>query len=153
MAREVCERCRIPHLDLDDIAWAVDIEDVGKRLPLQDSQAALDDFLQKHNQWVIEGCYGDLIERAVPLCTELRFLNPDIETCVANSHTRQREREMVRSQAEYEKLINDLIAWVRQYETRDDEFSLARHRAIFDSFTGQKREFTEFPEGRASQKQ
>jgi len=30
---------------------------------------------------------------------------------------------------------------VRQYDTRDDEYGLARHRAIFDGFAGPKREY------------
>jgi hypothetical protein len=30
---------------------------------------------------------------------------------------------------------------VRQYDTRDDEYGLARHRAIFDGFTGRKHEY------------
>lgn len=41
-------------------------------------------FYPGHNeQWVIEGCYGDLILAALPSRTELRFLNPGIEACVA----------------------------------------------------------------------
>ena len=35
---------------------------------------------------------------------------------------------------------NQLVAWVREYETRDDEYGLARHRAIFDAYAGRKRE-------------
>jgi hypothetical protein len=31
---------------------------------------------------------------------------------------------------------------VRAYETRDDEFSLRGHRALFDRFAGAKREMT-----------
>jgi hypothetical protein len=29
---------------------------------------------------------------------------------------------------------------VREYETRTDEYSLSRHRELFDRFTGRKRE-------------
>ena len=36
-----------------------------------------------HVEWVIEGCYGDLIEAAAARCTELRFLNPGADVCIA----------------------------------------------------------------------
>ncbi len=31
-----------------------------------------------------------------------------------------------------------LIGWIRDYQTRTDTFSLAAHRALFDSFGGSK---------------
>jgi hypothetical protein len=33
-----------------------------------------------------------------------------------------------------------LLQWVREYETREDEYSLARHRELFETFRGLKRE-------------
>jgi hypothetical protein len=36
-----------------------------------------------------------------------------------------------------------LIRWVREYETRDDEFSLRRHRQLFAEFDGEKVEYTD----------
>lgn len=35
-----------------------------------------------------------------------------------------------------------LIDWVREYETRDDEFSLREHRRLFDTHDGPKTEYT-----------
>ena len=35
-----------------------------------------------------------------------------------------------------------LLDWVRDYETRDDVYSLSGHRWLFDWFSGVKREFT-----------
>ena len=64
----------------------------------------------------------------------------------SNTRTRPREREMTGSDAEYKKLVNGLIQWIRQYETRDDEFSFTRHQAIFELFDGAKREFTKLPD-------
>jgi hypothetical protein len=34
------------------------------------------------------------------------------------------------------------VAWVREYETRNDEYGLKRHRQIYDQFSGSKREYT-----------
>ncbi len=38
-------------------------------------------------------------------------------------------------------MLEDLISWVREYETRQDEYGLAHHRAIYDHFQGTKREY------------
>lgn len=35
-----------------------------------------------------------------------------------------------------------LIGWVREYETREDEFSLREHRRLFDAHGGPKVEYT-----------
>lgn len=141
MAHALADRPAMAHLDFDDIAWEPDAW--GARRSLQETVAVLDEFMRNHSLWVIEGCYGDLIEHVVPHCTELCFLNPGIDTCIANCRKRPREQDAASSRVEYQKLLDDLLTWVRQYESRDDEFSLKRHRAIFESFTGQKQEFTE----------
>ncbi len=35
-----------------------------------------------------------------------------------------------------------LIDWIKQYDVRDDEFSLKAHRELFDNFGGKKVEYT-----------
>ncbi|EDY39858.1 hypothetical protein CPCC7001_2740 [Cyanobium sp. PCC 7001] len=35
-----------------------------------------------------------------------------------------------------------MIAWVRSYPTREDEYGLGQHRALFEAFPGWKRELT-----------
>src|SRR2546421_11800589 len=84
MARRLIGGRQTPRLSLDEIAW-----DPGpQRTPLHESLELLNDFLKTNDQWVIEGCYRDLVEAALVQCTELRFLNPGIEACVAYSHPR-----------------------------------------------------------------
>ncbi len=39
-------------------------------------------------------------------------------------------------------MLEQLVLWVKQYEIRDDEYGLKRHRKIFGQFAGSKREFT-----------
>ena len=140
MARELTQSLGLAYLDLDTITW--DPTALMVRRPFAESVAALADFIAAHPSWVIEGCYGDLIERAVPHCSDLRFLNPGVEACVAHCRNRPWEPAKYASREAQDALLDHLIAWVRQYETREDEFSLARHRAIFDGFGGNKREYT-----------
>lgn len=125
-------------LPLDDIAWDPGIV----RKPLADSVAALEDFVRRHDAWVIEGCYGDLVRAALRHCEELVFLNPGIETCVENCRRRPFEPSKFDSPEAQDERLDALIAWVRTYDTRDDEFGLACHREIFEGFDGRKREHT-----------
>lgn len=137
MAREVVRELGVPHLCLDHIAWGAS----AVRKPLRESLDELEAFIAANPGWVIEGCYGDLIETALPHCSELRFLNPGVETCVANCRNRPWEPSYCESPEEQQRLLGPLIEFVREYETRQDEYSLARHRAIFEGFAGPKREF------------
>jgi adenylate kinase family enzyme len=138
MARRVIGTRAIPILSLDDITWNPGV----LRKPLAESLDLLDDFLKANKEWVIEGCYGDLIEAALPHCTELRFLNPGVEACVAHCQRRPWEPEKFASAEEQDAMLKQLVLWVKEYENRDDEFGLKRHRSIFDRFNGPKLEFT-----------
>ncbi len=136
LARKLIGSSGAAHLSLDDIAWS----DFAVRKPLAESIQDLRQFIQSHQQWVIEGCYGDLVEAALPDCTALRFLNPGVEACVAHCLARPWEPDKFASADEQEAMLQNLIKWVRDYETRDDEFGLKRHRRIFEKFAGTKLE-------------
>lgn len=128
----------IPRLSLDKIAWHEGTE----RKPLEASLRELYVFIENNDQWVIEGCYGDLVDAALPYCTELRFLNPGVEVCVEHCKRRPWEPTKFSSAEDQQAMLDQLIQWVREYESRDDEYGLKRHRSIFDNFPGPKREYT-----------
>lgn len=137
MARRLIGDANIPCISLDDIAW----KEGPQRRPLADSIADLYAFIAANPQWIIEGCYGDLVEAALPYCTELRFLNPGIDACIAHCKQRPWEPDKLASLEEQNTMLDYLLDWVSKYETRDDEFGLKRHRHIFDESTGCKREY------------
>ncbi len=136
--RLIGERNDVARLSLDEVAWR---EGTAERVPLAESLARLDAFTARHDAWIVEGCYGGLVEAALPHCDELRFLNPGAEVCVAHCRARPWEPEKFASPAEQQEMLETLVDWVRAYETRDDECGLARHREIFDAFGGRKREY------------
>jgi adenylate kinase family enzyme len=137
MARRLIGNSNIPRLSLDEIAWNEGTE----RKPITESLRELYRFIENNDRWIIEGCYGDLVEAALPYCTELRFLNPGVEVCVEHCKRRPWEPEKFPSAEEQQAMRDQLIQWVREYEIRDDEYGLKRHRQIFDSFTGLKKEY------------
>lgn len=138
MARRLSSELGVPHLDLDQLAWT----SPAVRKPLSDSAQEIHAFTAANPAWVAEGCYGDLLEHILPQATEVRFLNPGTEACVGNCLVRPWEPDKYPSKAEQDARLAFLIDWVREYELRTDEYSLARHRALFERFPGAKREFT-----------
>jgi adenylate kinase family enzyme len=119
---------------------AVVFQDGVERRPLDDSLARVRRWMASHGRWVIEGCYADRIEPLLEHCDALIFLNPGIEACVAQCRARPWEPEKYSSPEEQDAHLESLIQWVRSHETRSDKYGLPRHRALFDAYTGRKRE-------------
>lgn len=136
LAKKLLARQPAARLSLDQVAFAGGTE----RRPIEESIADAKRFIAENESWIIEGCYADIIEPILEDCEELIFLNPGVETCVAHCRARPWEPEKFDTPAEQNQHLQMLIAWVRSYETRDDEYGLRRHRALFDSFPGRKRE-------------
>ena len=137
MARALATQYGLPHLDLDSLAWS----ETAVRRPLGESAQLIDAFVGANPEWIIEGCYADLLDVVLPHATEVRFLNPGPAVCAANCRTRPWEPEKYASKEEQDAKLAFLLEWVQQYETRDDEYSLGAHRRLFDSFAGAKREY------------
>ena len=139
----VARRSGLPHLDLDTLAW-----DPGpKRRAREQSRRELEGFLALHQEWVIEGCYSDLLAMALPHATRLVFLNPGIEACLANARARPWEPHKYASKEAQDANLPMLERWIRDYEKRTDEFSLQAHRALFDAFEGEKVEIRQNQSG------
>jgi adenylate kinase family enzyme len=49
-----------PHLDLDSIVW--EPGKIGVQRTPEAISGLLEDFISANPEWVIEGCYGDLVE-------------------------------------------------------------------------------------------
>lgn len=134
LARRYAAKLDLKYLDLDTITWNAP----GVRKKISESIEALDSFIENHDHWVIEGCYGSIILEAAKSAQELIFLNPGIHNCQANCKARPLEPHKYDSKESQDKNLEMLLNWVSEYETRDDEFSLKTHREIFDSFSGKK---------------
>lgn len=142
-ARALANQHGLEHLDLDSIVW--EPGQVAVKRPKADVRASLEDFLANHATWVIDGCYGELIEAACPACTELVFLNPGLEGCLANNRRRPWEPEKYATAEKQDAMFKGLQDWVTSYYDRDDAWSYRAHRAIFDAHAGPKTEHTTAP--------
>lgn len=139
LARRLLQRQPAARLSLDEVAFGAGSE----RRPLDESIAEVQAFIEKNENWIIEGCYADILEPVLEVCEELYFFNPGVEACVAHCMARPWEPEKFTSAEEQHENLQNLIDWVIAYESRDDEYGLKRHRALFQSFAGKKREFND----------
>ena len=139
-ARELVARHGAAMLELDAIVW--EPGQIAVQRARDAIHADLDAFLAAHDAWVIEGCYGELVERVLPSATELYFLNPGSEACRANNLRRPWEPHKYESAEAQRSMLEPLLTWVNGYYTRDDDWSLQRHRRLFDAYRGTKTEIT-----------
>lgn len=141
LAHKLAKETGAPTLDLDTIVC-----EPGKtavpRAP-EAAQADLDKFCNANADWITEGCYGALAEYALRWKPELIFVNPGEATCLVNCRARPWEPHKYASKAEQDSKLEFLLQWASDYYTRDGDMSLARHRAIYDAYTGPKREITQ----------
>lgn len=144
LASALSEQRGLAHLDLDSLAW--EAPESPDATPIRrDLLASIEDmnaFDSRHDQWVIEGCYADLLEAMCAYASDLIYLKLPIEQCVRNAQKRPWEPHKYVSKDAQDANLAMLIDWIRQYETREDTFSEAAHQALFDDFQGQKHMLT-----------
>jgi adenylate kinase family enzyme len=136
LARRMAREHSLAHLDLDTIVWEPGRVAV-QRAP-HAIMASLEGFLSEHSRWIVEGCYGELVEAASKRCTELVFLNPGLETCQRHNRQRPWESHKYASKQAQDAMLENLQAWVAGYYERQDQWSYQAHRRIFDAFPGRK---------------
>lgn len=139
LAKEYSSKYEIPLLDLDTLAWNKTNPPVRK--PLNISEIDINLFINENKNWVIEGGYSDLIALVVNAANKLVFLNPGVEICIENCENRPWEPHKYDSEEKQNKNLNMLLDWVKEYPTRNDEFSLLSHQNLFNSFSGSKIEY------------
>lgn len=143
MARRLAETHGLPMLELDTVVW--EPNQVAVLRPREAVRADVERFLAEHRQWIIEGCYGELVEMVLGGCTQAIFLNPGLDACVANNRRRPWEPHKYATPEAQEAMLQPLLDWVAGYYTRADQWSYAYHRRVFDAFGGNKTEMRDLP--------
>lgn len=131
-------------LDLDSVAWEPDQPAVQRSHEL--AEADVSTFCAAHTHWVIEGCYSNLIEAALPFQPFLLFLNPGPDLCAANCHNRPWEPHKYASREDQDAHLAFLLSWVAEYYVRDGAMSMRGHQEIFSRYKGRKLELRHVPE-------
>ena len=137
LAKELCSPGALAHLDLDTLAWKP--VSPPERASLEASAKKIDEFLDSNQDWVIEGCYTDLLEMVVSKSTEVIFMNLPVEICKANARSRPWEPHKYESKEAQDANLEMLINWIAQYTVRNDSFSLASHEELYTKYAGKKK--------------
>jgi adenylate kinase family enzyme len=140
LAKELCKDKNLPHLDLDSIAWKP--TSPPARNPVAESKRQIDAFIGASDEWVIEGCYSDLLKLALPESSEIIFLNLPVEACIANAKNRPWEPHKYASREVQNANLDMLIDWISQYSVREDTFSKSSHEELFSRYGGRRIMYT-----------
>ncbi|MGB1262560.1 MAG: shikimate kinase [Cognaticolwellia sp.] len=143
-AQRLAKEQQLAHLDLDSLAWLPISEHspTPQRQDIAVSVGEIERFITQHNEWVIEGCYSDLLSYALEKCSEIIFLNLPIALCLHNAKNRPWEPHKYKTKAEQDGNLAMLLEWIAQYEKRTDTFSKSAHQKLYDEFAGEKTQFT-----------
>ena len=141
LARWLSDTHGLAHLDLDSIVW--EPGQIAVQRAVRQIHDDLDRFMADESRWVVEGCYAELIERALPFCSRLVFLNPGVEACLSHNERREWEPHKYASKEAQDSMLQFLQTWVADYYTRDDAWSFAAHRRLFDGYDGAKLELSD----------
>ncbi|MEZ5977694.1 MAG: shikimate kinase [Planctomycetota bacterium] len=141
LARWFAARFRTAYLDLDVLAWKPTTP--PERRSTDEVRGEIDAFCRENERWVVEGCYGDLVQVALAHGPRLVFLEPGVDVCLENCRARPFEPHKYATREEQDANLEMLQAWVRDYASRDGDLSLAGHRACFDGYSGSKVELRE----------
>jgi adenylate kinase family enzyme len=139
LAQQHVKKFGLSHLDLDGLAWLN--TKPPQRKSIADSAKAIEKFTTINENWVIEGCYSDLLNLIINQASEVIFINPGIAACIKNCQSRPWEPHKYKTPKQQDENLPMLINWVKAYKTRDDEFSLKSHSLLFKQFKGNKTEY------------
>ena len=140
LAKKVCVINDSAHLDLDLIAWQPTKPPI--RVPIYESEKHINNFINTHENWVVEGCYADLLTLLLDKADEVIFLNLSIRDCIINARNRPWEAHKYESKQAQDSNLDMLINWISQYPDRDDSFSQKAHVELFNTFAGKKEMYT-----------
>lgn len=139
-AKKLAASQQCAHLDLDSLAW--EATNPPTRRNIDASARDINEFIEANSNWVIEGCYADLLSLALAHADQAIFLNPGVRQCIDNAKARPWEAHKYPSKEAQDKNLPMLIDWISQYDQRNDEFSLKAHQELFDNFARSKTELT-----------
>lgn len=130
----------LAHLDLDVLAWLP--SSPPERRPIEEAYVDIQRFIRENAEWVIEGCYTDLLELVKPFATEAIFMNLPVHLCQENARNRPWEPHKYVSKEAQDENLEMLLNWIAGYADRKDALSHSAHCVFYDSFRGEKKEIT-----------
>lgn len=130
----------LAHLDLDALAWLP--SNPPERRSIDQAYEPIQSFISENGEWVVEGCYADLLELVKPFANEAIFMNLPVHLCQENARARPWEPHKYESKEAQDGNLPMLLEWIAGYMERNDSLSYSAHSALFQGFQGKKTEIT-----------
>ena len=140
LASELASEHDLAHLDLDTLAWEPTTPPT--RTPVDVAARELQAFVRRHERWVAEGCYADLVELLLPHADELIFLDRPVDVCQKHARRRPWEPHKYPTKAAQDENLEMLLDWIAAYPDRAGLLGRGAHEALFHAFDGNKRRIT-----------
>lgn len=116
-------------------------------MPVAQSAVLIESFLKRNCDWVIEGCYTDLLDLVTAQSDEIIYINLGVDDCIANARKRPWEPHKYKTRSAQDANLPMLIAWIAQYPARKDTFSQRAHTKLYEGYAGRKRMYTSNQQG------
>jgi len=91
-----------------------------------------------HNNWIVEGVFGELAVQYFDVAEILIWVNMPWELCRFRLNKRGSESKRHMDRVQSEKGLQKLLVWASHYHDRTDLRSHTGHQALFNSFQGRK---------------
>jgi len=137
LAKKLADEQALAHLDLDSLAWLPPVLPTvpPERKALEESRAEIERFMALNENWVIEGCYADLLSFVLESSRQMIFMNLPIDSCIENSRQRPWEPHKYESKKAQDENLDMLVAWISDYDTRTDTFSKQSHIEMYEAYS------------------
>ena len=131
LANAPSKKYTIPHFDLDDIQWDNNAKGYGKKRPLDERKALLQEILF-NNEWIIEGVYYDWVQQSFDEADKIYVLNMPGYLYKSRIIMRSIKRKLgiQKGKKETLKSVYNLLKWTETFQNKN----LKEIKSILDRY-------------------
>uniref|UniRef100_UPI003FF11FFD DNA topology modulation protein FlaR n=1 Tax=Roseburia sp. TaxID=2049040 RepID=UPI003FF11FFD len=131
LANALSKKYTIPHFDLDDIQWDNNAKGYGKKRPLDERKALLQEILF-NNEWIIEGVYYDWVQQSFDEADKIYVLNMPGYLYKSRIIMRSIKRKLgiQKGKKETLKSVYNLLKWTETFQNKN----LKEIKSILDRY-------------------
>ena len=132
LATALSKKYNISHFDLDDIQWDNNAKEYGKKRPLDERKALLQEILYNNDEWIIEGVYYAWVQQSFDEADKIYVLNMSNYLCKSRIIMRSIKRKLGLQKGKKETLksVYNLLKWTETFQNKN----LKEIRSILDRY-------------------
>ncbi|MGI4851738.1 MAG: hypothetical protein ACRYGR_07330 [Janthinobacterium lividum] len=127
--------CNIPIFHMDQIWW--EPGNFNRVRSVQNIEKDMENIVCQ-KEWILEGVFGMIAEKAAPFATHLLWLNLTWHDCRTNIMARGPQFSQPSTIEEQNIALENLIEWASTHYSRDEKNSEKFFKDIFNEFSHEK---------------